>query len=75
MFDILHMQTYYNYEKKVLTVMVNNFTNINKRNDRLWSPLIFSDWTQEGTMAYDYENPGPRLGHVAGLNKFIGSHL
>jgi hypothetical protein len=23
------MQTYYNYEKKVLTVMVNNYTNIN----------------------------------------------
>jgi len=43
-------------EKKVLTVMVNNSTNINKTNNHLSSQLNTKKFT-----TYDVGNPGPGL--------------
>ena len=62
------------YEKKDLTVMVNNSTDINKTNNHL-SPQI-TEHKDHGMNLYDVENPGPvwnRHEYVAVLNRLMRS--
>ena len=54
----------HNYEKKVLTVMVINSTNINKTNNHHHLSSLLNSLNTEKTTTYDVGNPDPGLGQA-----------
>jgi hypothetical protein len=57
---------YDDYEKKVLSILVNNSTNINKSNNHI-SPQLNE---HKKTVIYDVGNPCPGLGEAQSITNF-----